>query len=278
MNVVVIEDEKLVSDDLSDILQNLDHEIVISKTISSVKEAMQYFKSHESPQLIFSDIQLGDGYSFEIFKELQTSTPVIYCTAFNQHALQAFENNGIAYVLKPYTKNTIKQALDKYQLLKQAFGGAQKINYDDLLAAITGNTPRPASLLVNYKNKIIPVKIHDVAFFISEHKTTSLVTLQNKKYALNYSLDELAAFLFQFIQRIVQNKKYALNYSLDELEQKCGLDFFRANRQFLINKSAVKEVMHYSFRKLFVSLAVETGHEIIINKTKSTEFLNWLKS
>jgi DNA-binding LytR/AlgR family response regulator len=252
MNVVVIEDEKLVSDDLSDILQNLDHEIVISKTISSVKEAMQYFKSHESPQLIFSDIQLGDGYSFEIFKELQTSTPVIYCTAFNQHALQAFENNGIAYVLKPYTKNTIKQALDKYQLLKQAFGGAQKINYDDLLAAITGNTPRPASLLVNYKNKIIPVKIHDVAFFISEHKTTSLVTLQNKKYALNYSLDEL--------------------------EQKCGLDFFRANRQFLINKSAVKEVMHYSFRKLFVSLAVETGHEIIINKTKSTEFLNWLKS
>src|SRR5690242_4562656 len=129
MNVVLIEDEKLVSEDLSDILLSIDDNITISQTVSSVKEAVNYFRNHDSPQLIFSDIQLGDGYSFEIFKELQTTTPVIYCTAFNQHALQAFENNGIAYVLKPYSKNTIKQALDKYQLLKRSFGLQQQVNY-----------------------------------------------------------------------------------------------------------------------------------------------------
>ncbi|GAB2818388.1 LytR/AlgR family response regulator transcription factor [Ferruginibacter profundus] len=251
MNVVLIEDEKLVSEDLSDILLSLDGDINISQTISSVKEAVSYFKNHDSPQLIFSDIQLGDGYSFEIFKELQTTTPVIYCTAFNQHALQAFENNGIAYVLKPYSKNTIKQALDKYQSLKKTFGRQQQVNYDHLLAAITGQTVKPQTLLVNFKNKIIPVKIADVAFFTIENKATSLVTLQNQQFAISQTLDEL--------------------------EEICGNCFFRANRQFLINKVSVKEVLHYGLRKLFVNLAVETHEEVVINKVKITPFLNWLK-
>jgi two-component system response regulator LytT len=251
MNVVLIEDEKLVSDDLCDILHSLDDNITISQTISSVKEAMRYFKNHDTPQLIFSDIQLGDGYSFEIFKELQTTTPVIYCTAFNQHALQAFENNGIAYVLKPYSKTTIKQALDKYQALKKTFNIHQQINYDNLLNAITGNVSKPQTLLVNYKNKIIPVKISEVAFFGIEHKTTSLVTLQGQQYSINQPLDEL--------------------------EEICGATFFRANRQFLINKASVKEVVHYSLRKLFVNLTVATNEEVMINKVKSTAFLNWLK-
>ena len=251
MNVVLIEDEKLVSDDLTDVLQSIDGTITISQTISSVKEAMSYFKTHSAPQLIFSDIQLGDGYSFEIFKELQTTTPVIYCTAFNQHALQAFENNGIAYILKPYSKATIKQALDKYQSLQKTFNLHQQINYDNLIAAITGNVTKPQTLLVNYKNKIIPVKITDVAFFTIEHKTTSLVTLQNQKFSINHSLDEL--------------------------EEICGVDFFRANRQFLINKASVKEVLHYGLRKLFVNLCVDTNGEVVINKVKATTFLNWLK-
>ena len=251
MNVVLIEDEKLVSDDLADILHSLDGTINISHTISSVKEAVSYFKHHDTPQLIFSDIQLGDGYSFEIFKELQTETPVIYCTAFNQHALQAFENNGIAYVLKPYSRNTIKQALDKYQSLKKTFGLHQQINYDNLLAAITGQTAKPQTLLVNYKNKIIPVKIAEVACFNIDHKATSLVTLQNERYSINQSLDEL--------------------------EEICGNNFFRANRQFLINKAGVKEVVHYGLRKLFVTLCVETGEQVVINKVKITAFLNWLK-
>ncbi len=251
MNVVLIEDEKLVSEDLADILHSLDGNINISHTISSVKEAVNYFKHNDSPQLIFSDIQLGDGYSFEIFKELQTNTPVIYCTAFNQHALQAFENNGIAYVLKPYSRNTIKQALDKYQSLKKTFSLHQQINYDNLLAAITGQTQKPQTLLVNSKNKIIPVKISDVAFFKVDHKATALVTLHNETYSINQSLDEL--------------------------EEMAGTNFFRANRQFLINKTGVKEVLHYGLRKLFVTLCVETGEEVLINKVKITAFLNWLK-
>ncbi len=251
MDVVIIEDEKLVSEDLAAILKSIDKTINIKQTISSVKEAINYFNETASPQLIFSDIQLGDGYSFEIFSQLQQSAPVIYCTAFNQHALQAFENNGIAYVLKPYTKTTIKQALEKYNLLKQNFSFEKQINYESLITALVPKSNKPATLLVSNKNKIIPVKICDVALFTIEHKATSLITFNNEKFNINNTLDEL--------------------------EDICGPEFFRTNRQFLLNKNAVKDVVHYSFRKLFVNLSTETNFEIIINKEKSTSFLNWLK-
>lgn len=251
MDVVIIEDEKLVSEDLAAILCSIDGKINIKKTISSVKEAVSYFGSTATPQLIFSDIQLGDGYSFEIFNRIRQSVPVIYCTAFNQHALQAFDNNGIAYVLKPYTRNTIEQALEKYKALKNSFGQQYRINYDELISSLSAGPARPQTLLVNNKNRIIPVKIADVALFVIEHKTPMLVTFKQEKFSMNNTLDEL--------------------------EEICGADFFRANRQFLVNKNAVKDVVHYSFRKLFVNLRMDSGYEVIINKEKSTQFLNWLK-
>jgi len=252
MEIVIIEDEKLVSDDLSDILRSIDGSISITKVISSVKEAISYFKKSTAPQLIFSDIQLGDGYSFEIFDRLQHAVPVVYCTAFNQHALQAFENNGIAYVLKPYSKSTIKQALEKYTLLKQNFVQQQPVNYDHLRSLISANNHKTQTILVNNKNKIIPVKISDIAFFTIENKAVSLITFRNDKFSINNSLDEL--------------------------ETTCGEDFCRVNRQFLLNKNAVKDVVHYSFRKLFVNLSFETNYEVIINKDKATMFLNWLQT
>jgi DNA-binding LytR/AlgR family response regulator len=252
MEIVIIEDEKLVSDDLADILQSIDHNISITKVISSVKEAVAYFKKGAAPQLIFSDIQLGDGYSFEIFNRLQHNVPVIYCTAFNQHTLQAFENNGIAYVLKPYTRETIKHALEKYALLKQNFTLQETANYLSLQSLLDAGSKKTASILVNSKNKIIPVRVDDVAFFTIENKSVFLVTFRNEKFNINNTLDEL--------------------------ENTCGANFCRVNRQFLLNKNAVKEVVHYSFRKLFVNLSFETNHEVIINKDRSAMFLNWLQS
>lgn len=251
MNVVIIEDEKMVADDLAGLLQEINSDIRISSTLSSVKEAVQYMRSAQTPHLIFSDIQLGDGYSFEVFNEVYTPAPVIYCTAFNQHALEAFNNNGIAYVLKPYSKDTITKALQKYELLEKAFAPAANINYSQLLDAVTGKTTRPATLLVNAANKIIPVKTTDIAFFGTGHKGASLSTFAGEKYELSYTLDEL--------------------------EDICGREFFRASRQFLVNKTAVKEVLHYGLRKLFVVLSVQTNEEIVINKTRITAFLNWLK-
>jgi two-component system, LytTR family, response regulator LytT len=251
MNVVIIEDEKMAADDLAGILQEINSDINISSTLSSVKEAVNYMRTAQTPHLIFSDIQLGDGYSFEVFNEVHTPAPVIYCTAFNQHALQAFDNNGIAYVLKPYSKDTIKKALHKYELLEKAFAPAVNIDYLQLLSAVTGKESRPATLLVNTANRIIPVKISDVAFFGTGNKGSCLTTFANEKYELSNPLDEL--------------------------EDICGQHFFRASRQYLVNKTAIKEVLHYGLRKLFVVLSVPANEEIVINKTRITAFLNWLK-
>lgn len=251
MNVVIIEDEKMVAEDLASILQEIDSGIHVTSTLSSVKEAVRYMRSAQTPHLIFSDIQLGDGYSFEVFNEVHTQAPVIYCTAFNQHALEAFNNNGIAYVLKPYSKDSIKKALHKYQLLEKAFTPAVNINYTQLLDVVTGKTVKPVTLLVNSVNKIIPVKTSDVAFFSTGPRGSCLHTFDNIQYDLSYPLDEL--------------------------EEMCGENFFRASRQYLVNKTAVKEVLHYGLRKLFVVLHVQTTEEVVINKTKITAFLDWLK-
>lgn len=251
LNIVIIEDEKITSDDLAEMLKTIDGNINIIKTIGSVKEGQAYFRSNHSAHLIFSDIQLCDGYSFEIFTAIYTTTPVIYCTAYNQHALEAFDNNGIAYVLKPYSIKLIAEALDKYKKLQQSF--SNPLNHADLLASISQNSnTRPQSLLVNSRNKIIPVKISAIALFYVEQKNTFLITFQNQKFSLNYTLDEL--------------------------ETICGSDFFRANRQYLINRESITEVIHYGFRKLFVSLVPEVPEEIIINKVKAPSFLNWLKA
>ncbi|MFY7840958.1 MAG: LytR/AlgR family response regulator transcription factor [Lacibacter sp.] len=251
MHIVLIEDEQLVSDELCELLTQIDPSITIDAVLSSVKEAIAYFNEPHKTQLIFSDIQLGDGYSFEIFKAVQPTVPIIYCTAYHDHALQAFDHNGIAYVLKPYSGTSIENALSKYRML-QNNSNPPSVNYEALLANITGQQTKPQVLLINNGNKIIPVKTTEVACFKVEHKFTSLTT--------------------------ILNQRYQVNSSLDELEDLCGSSFFRANRQFLVNKESIKEVEHYSLRKLFIKLHVKTEEEIIINKTKASAFLNWLKS
>ncbi len=118
MTVVIIEDELLTAEDLADILLKLAYGIKVIKILQSVAEAVEYFKQHDAPDLIFCDIQLGDGFSFEIFKQTLIQTPVIFCTAYDEYALDAFRNNGIDYVLKPFTKKLIKEAVEKYKNLQ----------------------------------------------------------------------------------------------------------------------------------------------------------------
>jgi len=252
MKVIIVEDEALTAEDLAGILIKLPHGITISKILYSVKEAVEYLETNALPDLIFCDIQLGDGHSFDIFKQLQINVPIIFCTAYNQYALEAFDNNGVGYILKPFTKKSIKEALDKFNLLKNSITKTS----DDLTRLLSAvhqpGVNKPASLLINWKEKIIPVKIADIALFSVEFKSTRLITKDNQEYTVNYTLDEL--------------------------EQVCGNEFYRANRQYLINREAVEEVLQYTARKLFVRLKIKGAFDITIAKAKVPEFLSWLKS
>lgn len=253
MKVVIIEDEMLTAEDMADILLNLPDRIEVVKILSSVSESVAYFKQHEFPELIFCDVQLGDGSSFEIFKELQIDATVIFCTAYSTYAIEAFQNNGIDYLLKPFTKKAIKNAIDKYKGFKLRLS-RPSINYQGLLQStgqMVNNSRKASSILINWKDKIIPVKINDIALFCIEHKMSQLITFDNQKHYVNHTLEEL--------------------------EEICGENFCRVNRQYLINRECVVEAIQFYARKLELKLKIEGKYEILISKRKIPEFLSWLR-
>lgn len=249
MTVIIIEDEMLTAEDLSDILLKLPYDFEIQRILHSVQSAVEYFREHQAPDLIFCDIELGDGHSFNIFNQVPVSTPVIFCTAFDQYALEAFSNNGVGYILKPFTKKAIKDAVDKFFLLRKSIS-ISPIELPGLLQNIMHHpqeSTKQSALLVNWKERIIPVKFSEVALFGASYRSSFLIRSDNTKYALSHNLEEL--------------------------EKICGDNFFRATRQFLINKNAILEVHQYSSRKLFVKLNIKEEFDITISKAKVPEYL-----
>lgn len=253
MNIVIIEDERLVAGDLEKNIRKLvDVELNIVQ-LRSVKESIAYFKENPAPDLIFSDIQLGDGLSFEIYIAVPLVSPIIFCTAYDQYALDAFNANGIDYILKPFTKQTLERALNKYTQLKKLFSNEDPKRYSNLLELLAArDTTRTSSILVYYKDKILPVKIDDIALFHIENDITHLLTFSGKTYYPNKNLDEL--------------------------EKLTGTSFFRANRQFLVCRKAIIDVSSFFSRKLSLNLSINFKEKVIVSKVKAPEFLEWLTS
>jgi DNA-binding LytR/AlgR family response regulator len=163
--------------------------------------------------------------------------------------LNAFKNNGIDYILKPFSRKTLKSSIDKFKRLTGNTGGVT-VDYEKIVGGITSR--KINSLLINWKDKIIPIRILDIAFF-----------------KIDCGLAQLSTF---------DNQKYFVNYTLDQLETICGHDFYRANRQYLINRELVGEVIQYNSRKLLLKLKLQESPEIIISKNKVPEFLSWLRT
>ena len=251
MRVVIIEDEVLTAEDLKESIQQLDNTVEVVAVLKSVKEAVTYFQQNDMPDLIFSDIQLGDGESFDIYRTVEVSAPVIFCTAYDEYALQAFKTNGIEYILKPFTNASIADAIRKYNNLRRQFSGAGIDNPANTIAeTVQQHTSKPAAILVYYKDKIVPVRLDSIVLFYIEKETLYLMTFDRQHYYL---------------------KK-----SLEDAEQLCGNDFFRVNRQFLVNRKAIKDASHYVARKLSVNLSVPFKEVITISKEKAPQFLAWL--
>jgi two-component system, LytTR family, response regulator LytT len=252
MRIVIIEDEKITADDLAGTIASVEPQAEIVKVLNSVETAVEYFKKHESPDLVFSDVQLGDGLSFEIFKNVRVSAPIIFCTAYDEYALNAFKTNGIDYILKPFTSKSITESLDKYHSLRQTFSGGE-LQYKEIIEILANrDSNKPSALLVNYKDKIIPVRLEDIALFYIEYEMTFLLTFDKKDYSINKNLEEL--------------------------EQLCGKGFFRVNRQCLLNRKSVIDASHYFSRKLSVNVSVPFKDKIIVSKEKTPQFLDWLQN
>ena len=253
MKIVIIEDELPTAEYLQQSLTSLKPEITISAILLSVEESVVYFNNNPEPDLIFSDIHLGDGLSFDIFKSVEISCPVIFCTAYDEYALNAFKANAVDYLLKPFSFTTIKSAMIKFETLHQTMRKRSSHGYGEFSQMyVQVADEKPEALLVNYKDKIIPVRIADVAFFILHFQQVQLHTFDQKSYMVDKSLDEL--------------------------ERLSGKSFFRVNRKSLVSRRAVMSASTYFSRRLSLNLSVSSPEAIIVSREKVSTFLAWLQT
>lgn len=242
MKIVIIEDEPFTAKDLAGCIRSADPAAEIVATLGSVQEAVDFFKENVLPDLIFSDIQLGDGLSFSIFEGLGQSVPVIFCTAYDAYALEAFKATGIDYILKPFSTKSIAGALAKFQKLTNR-GVAE-------LSALFGQQTARRALLVYHKEKIVPVNINDIALCYLKEDAVTLITFAKHQYTINKTLEEI--------------------------EKIAGPDFYRVNRQCLVNREAIRDVSQDLGRRLLVNLLVPCEEKVTVGRAKVTHFLGWL--
>lgn len=252
MKIIIIEDEPRTANELAEMLLSTEYEIEISAVLSSVSSARQWLEHNPAPELIFSDIELGDGLSFEIFKEIDTDAPVIFCTAYDEYAIRAFESNSIDYLLKPIDRTMLQKSLDKYTALKDHMISGSQHSENLGMAISQMESAYKHTLLVNYREKLIPVKLSEVGFFYSSTGTVSLKLADERKFTVSYTLDQLEAML-------------------DPTQ------FYRANRQFIINRDFINNIEYYFNRKLLVFSDLEAPEKIIVSRLKAQAFLRWME-
>jgi len=253
MKILIVEDEIKTAKALSVLILSIQPAVEIVAIIQSVEEAVRHLLSNEDPDLIFMDIQLSDGLSFEIFNEIRVLSPVVFCTAFDEYAIDAFKANGIDYILKPFTKETVMSAFDKVKLLSKAFSHNQTpVDYASILNS-NNQQSNKTSFLVFKNQKYITIPTASIAFFYVNNESPTLVTFEQKEYQLNLTMDTITS-------------------------QLPAMQFYRLNRQYLINFDAIGSVEHYFSRKLIILLKVNTKDELLVTKHKSTEFLRWLEN
>jgi len=252
MNILIIEDEIKAAASLATMITKIRPEASIVSQLQSVSSSIKYLSENEQPDLIFMDIQLSDGLCFNIFKSVKISCPVVFCTAFEDYTLDAFKANGVDYVLKPFSKDDIVNALKKVDELKNFFQQHTLPQLNDLLAKVSAPAGKK-NFLVFKNNKYINVSTDAIAFFYIKHEATVIKTFDQEEYSINQSLDQIYAMLSQ-----------------DQ--------FFRLNRQYLVNFKAIKDVEHYFARKLLVNLIIPAPEKLLINKEKVQIFLSWLEN
>lgn len=250
MNVLIIEDEEPAAERLMDLLLQLDPQIRFSETIVSVKTAVQYLKNAPPIDLIFMDIHLADGSSFDIFSQVDVDIPVIFVTAYDEYALQAFKVNSIEYLLKPVKKDELERALEKWKKLFAKNPATPDFN---ALLISLGKKPQAYKkrFLVRYGEHIRAIETDNIAYFYTEEKNNFFRTKDNQNYPCDYQLDKLESLL-------------------DPAK------FFRINRQFIININAIDQMFSFSKSRVKVVLKPGTNLDTIVSTERSPHFKEWL--
>ena len=253
MKVLIVEDEAPAFRRLQKILEEINPRIEIIDVLDSVEESVKWFGTQNAPDLVFMDIQLSDGLSFEIFESIKITRPVIFTTAFDEYMLRAFKVNSIDYLLKPIKKEELKASLAKYDQMKNAFGNHDGLpDLNTLISQIRLDDKKyKTRFLVKKGDELISVETNDIAYFQTRHGVVHMTTFGDRTHIMDFNLDEL-------------------------MQQLDPGQFYRANRQFIVHFPAIQKVHKYHKGKLLVELAKPTDEPITVSSEKATDFKNWL--
>ena len=248
--VVIVEDETAAAVNLRSMLKNINPCVDILCVLESVEEAVEFFSQEVDADVVFMDIHLADGDSFRIFQSVEINIPIIFTTAYDEYALEAFKVNSIDYLLKPFKEEDLQRALDKLQRLTATERENVTKSIEVLVADVDSDALR--TIIVRFKDKLIPISMDDVAYFYTFAERVTLTTIDGITYPVDKTLETLT-------QQLDQNK------------------FFRANRQFIVSRKAVKDIAVWFGSRLALTLQIETPERIIISKARVPEFKRWLQ-
>ena len=247
MKALIIEDETAAAANLQAILKEVDPTVEVVATLESVVESIEWLRTHSQPDLLFADIHLADGDSFRIFREVEVTAPVVFTTAYDQYALEAFKVNSIDYLLKPVNADDVRRALDKLH----RFTNRDRSDYGSRVRSMAAAGAHAETFLVHVRDKIIPLRREQIAFCYTCNEKVTAYDYAGAVYPLDKTLEALQALLPE-------------------------AKFFRANRQFIVARDAVKEIAVWFGSRLTLHLTVETPERIVISKARVPEFKAWL--
>ncbi|MEI6060230.1 MAG: LytTR family DNA-binding domain-containing protein [Bacteroidota bacterium] len=254
MKVLIVEDEELAAERLAQLIREIEPGADIYGPLDTVSATIHHLRSGASYDLIFLDIQLADGKSFSVFEDCAVVTPVIFTTAYDEYALQAFELNSIDYLLKPVNREKLKSAIEKFRKLKDYYGAE---NPNNQLYEMIRNLKRPENtgykdrFLISKGDAMLPVKANEIACFYAEDKEVFLLTHDSRRYIIPHSIEELSA----------------------KVDPKL---FFRVNRQYIVSADAIRRVHNYFNFKLKVEILVDPAAEIIVSRSRTPAFKAWM--
>ena len=249
MKVLIIEDEQKTAERLKNMIQEIETEADVVAILDSIESSIQWLMNNTHPDLIFQDIHLADGSGFEIYKTIQVDIPVIFTTAFDQYAIEAFKINSIDYLLKPINKSQLAKSLEKFNRLKKS-ADVNTIDYA-ALARIISQPAYQQRFMVRYGQKIKVIDTKNIAYFYTLSGNNFFKTFEKDEYPSDHSLDKLEEMLDPAV-------------------------FYRINRQFIINIKAIGEMYSYSKSRVKIELEPPCEIETIASTERSGDFKKWL--
>lgn len=247
MKILIVEDETTAYENLVELLAEVAPEAEVLANTESVRQTIRWLQSHPKPDLILMDIHLSDGSSFAIFEHAEVESPIIFTTAYDQYAIDAFKVNSIDYLLKPIKPEDLRRALDKYSRLNHQ----EIVNYLAQLNKLTETPKYKDKILITVKDKLFPINIREIACFYTTEKSTCVYLADGRSYPYAKTLDQIYS-------------------TLDPSE------FIRANKQYIISRNSIKDLTIWFDSRLLVNLTIDVPERIYVSKNKASEFKNWI--